>query len=193
MDITLTHKFLYTCYDLKDLTNSSTLAEFVKKLKKQAESDPARHDPMKYLGDGFELFVEALIKLSPVDNRVGITDYQNAPYDEAGVDGFGLGLNGRPAAVQVKFKSDHESLLTETRDNMAGFLSVAQSSDYNVLRNDFATNLLVITYGEGLHPKTKEHFFRDGVRVLGRSELRQLVDNNLMFWKHFADLVAAYV
>ena len=193
MDITLTHEFLSACYDLKDLTNSSTLAEFVKKLEKQAKSDTARHDPMKYLGDGFELFVEALIKLSPVDNRVGITNYQNAPYDEAGVDGFGLGLNGRPAAVQVKFKSDHESLLTETRDNIAGFGMVAHSSSYNVLREDSATNLLVITYGEGLHPKTKEHFFRDGVRVLGRSELRQLVDNNTMFWKHFADLVAAYV
>jgi hypothetical protein len=192
MNIALDHKFLFTCYDLKDLTNSITLAEFTKKLKKQADMHPDRHDPMKYIGDGFELFVEALIKLSPVDNRIGITQYQNAPYDEAGIDGFGIGSNGRPAAVQVKFKSDHESLLTETKDNIAGFLAVAQSSDYNVARDDFSTNLLIVTYGEGLHMKTREMFFRDGVRVLGRNDLRQLVDNNIMFWKHFADLVAPF-
>jgi hypothetical protein len=192
MNIALDHKFLFTCYDLKDLTNSITLAEFTKKLKKQADLHPDRHDPMKYIGDGFELFVEALIKLSPVDNRIGITQYQNAPYDEAGIDGFGIGSNGRPAAVQVKFKSDHESLLTETKDNIAGFLAVAQSSDYNVARDDFSTNLLIVTYGEGLHMKTREMFFRDGVRVLGRDDLRQLVDNNIMFWKHFADLVAPF-
>lgn len=193
MEIKLDHQFLYKCHDLKDLTNCVTLADFVKKLKKQSGLNPARYDPPKYIGDGFELFVEALVKLSPVDNRIGISNYQNAPYDEAGVDGFGLGLNGNPAAVQVKFKSDHESLLTETCDNIAGFGMVAHSSDYNVLREDSATNLLVITYGDGLHPKTKEHFFRDGVRVLGRSELRRLVDNNLMFWKHFADLVEPFV
>lgn len=193
MNITLEHEFLYKCYDLADLADSKTLAEFARKLKKQSTSDPDRHDPLKYLGDGFELFVEALIKLSPVDNRIGITEYQNAPYDEAGIDGFGLGLNGRPAAVQVKFKSDHESLLTETKDNIAGFLSVAQSSDYDVQRDDFDTNLLVITYGKGLHQKTIDHFFRDGVRCLGRNELRQIVDNNTMFWKHFSDLVAPFV
>lgn len=197
MNIALTHAFLTIChggkYNLEELcTGNRKISEYVSKLKKQANYHPTRNSPAKFIGDGFEMLIEALIKLSPVDNRLGISDYKNAPYDEAGIDGYGIGSNGRPAAVQIKFKSDHEYLLTETKDNMAGFLSVAQSSDYDVIRDDFSTNLLVITYGEGLHHKTIEQFFRDGVKVIGRDGLRNMVDNNVVFWDKFVELTKPY-
>ena len=186
MNTKLTHQFLYMCYDLHELLYGvELLSTFKTRLVKQSEKYPDRHDPYKYRGDGFEMFVEALIKLSPVDNRIGISEYQNAPYDEAGIDGFGIGFNGKPAAVQIKFKGDGKKMITESEDNIAGFLAVAQNTTYNVNRDDFATNLLIVTTGAGLHRNTEEQFFADGVRVLNNEKLRMLVDNNLAFWDNF--------
>ena len=61
----LTHPFLYQCHNIDSLLkNVYKISTYCNRLEKQSILFPDRYDPDKYKGDGFELFVEALIKLS---------------------------------------------------------------------------------------------------------------------------------
>ncbi|MFV2013887.1 MAG: hypothetical protein ACC656_00525, partial [Candidatus Heimdallarchaeota archaeon] len=77
MNITLEHHFLNTCHDIDGLLRDvKKINTFITRLINQSTLYPNRYTPDDYKGDGFEFFVEALIKLSPIDNRIGITKYQ---------------------------------------------------------------------------------------------------------------------
>ena len=65
MNIELTHPFIHRCHDIDDLLSGHKLNTFLRKLEIQSVLFPDRYEPPKYKGDGFELFGEALIKLSP--------------------------------------------------------------------------------------------------------------------------------
>ena len=72
----LIHPFLFNCHDIDSLLKSvKKISTFCTNLEKQSILFPNRYDPDKYKGDGLELFAEALIKLSPIDNRIGIANY----------------------------------------------------------------------------------------------------------------------
>jgi hypothetical protein len=187
--IELTHSFLLTCHNLSDLLdNCNKLSTFCSRLVKQSELYPNRYDPLKYRGDGFELFTEALIKLGSTDNRIGIYDYQNSIADAPGVDGFGIGSNGKPATVQCKFVSKTDTYLTAT-GNLSNF--VTQSIlKFDVDKND-EFNMLIVTTATGLHHYSDQVMFDKKVKCLGYNELRQLVDNNLAFWNQFRKLLSA--
>lgn len=189
MEIKLTHSFLLTCHNLDALLKDChKLSTFCSRLIKQSTEFPNRYDPFKYRGDGFELFVEALIKLSPVDNRIGISKYQNSQVDAPGVDGFGTGSNGKPATVQCKFVGNSEKQLTAgNTSNLANFVN--QSLLMFEVDPKNQNNMLVVTTAAGLHHYTDATLFQGKVRCLGYEELRQLVDNNLVFWDLFRELV----
>ena len=187
MNIQLTHSFLLTCNDLQGLLKDcNKLSTFSTRLVKQSEQFPDQQDPRKYRGDGFELFVEALIKLSPVDNRIGIYNYSNSTPDTPGVDGFGLGSNGKPATVQCKFVSDSSKLLT-AESNLSNFVNQSVFK-FDVDVKD-SQNMLVVTTASGLHHYTDAVMFDKKVRCLGYVELRRMVDNNFAFWEQFRELI----
>ena len=73
----LIHPFLFRCHNIDDLLKDvKKLSTFCRHLEQQSILFPDRYNADKYKGDGFELFVEALIKLSPIENRyIGIGDY----------------------------------------------------------------------------------------------------------------------
>jgi hypothetical protein len=144
---------------------------------------PEKHDPFKYRGDGFELFAEALIKLSPVNNEIGVFDYRPVVSGDTGVDGYGIGSNGTPATVQVKFRANTETVLTANEDHLTNFLATSQNK-YGVLLED-RSNMLVITNAKELHYFTEAEMLHGKVRCLGNERLRLLVDNNNAFWHHF--------
>lgn len=189
MNISLSHKFVNRCYDKASLLhNVNKMSTFCTNLEKQAKSDPDRFPINDYLGDGFECFGEALIKLSPVDNRIGITDYSPNRKIDKGVDGSGTGFNGRPATVQFKYKSKGPSVaLSSNEDHLTNFL--AQSiMEYDVSKED-NTNMLIITTAPGLHFFTEQEMLYGKVRCLGLEQLKQLVDNNQAFWDAFRKLL----
>lgn len=188
MNITLTHKFKFTCHNLHDLlTNCNKLSTFCTRLEKQSLLHPNRYCPQKYKGDGFELFTEALIKLSPVDNRIGIGNYKViGEGEDFGVDGIGIGANGNPATVQVKYRSNNSQLLTANKDHLSNFVQASIVHE-NVDKDD-NNNMLIITTAKGLHHFTDNEMYKNKVRCLGYDELRQLVDNNLLFWDSFRNL-----
>lgn len=187
MNITLTHRFLYTAHSLTELlTGCTKLSTFCSRLEKQAVLYPNRYNPDKYKGDGFELFAEALIKLSPVDSRIGISNYIVIEGQDVGVDGTGIGNNGKTATVQVKYRGHGKLSLTAVKDNLNGF--VMASLLHNKVDPNDKHNMLVITTAAGLHHFTDREMFLGQVRCLGYDELRTMVDNNNLFWSAFRAL-----
>lgn len=192
MNIKLTHSFLLKCHNLTELLSGcNKMSTFCSRLEKQAAMHPNRYDPEKYKGDGLELFVEALIKLSPVDNRIGIGEYKIVEGQDVGVDGSGIGANGKPATVQVKYRGNNDSVLTANNDHLSNFTS-ASMLHYDVDPKD-VNNMLIITTAKGLHFFTDQEMYAGKVRCIGiggsgNEGLRELVDNNLLFWNAFREL-----
>jgi hypothetical protein len=183
----LTHPFLFKCHDINNLLdNVYKLSTYCNKLEKQAIMFPNRYDPDKYKGDGFELLVEALIKLSPVDNRIAIGNYVPVVDNDTGVDGFGVGIDGNPATVQIKYRSDSTKLLTANLDHLNNFVATSLLR-YNVDPKS-KTNMLIVTTAEGLHYYTDAEMFQHQVRCIGHAQLRELIDNNILFWDSFRNL-----
>ena len=188
MEIKLEHHFVKTCHDINNLLKDvKKLNTYISRLERQSNLYPNRYDPETYKGDGFELFTEALLKLSPIDNRLGIGNYQIEKGQDTGVDGFGIGIDGRPATVQVKFRSNNEQYLTANDDHLSNFVVVSQNR-YNV-PVDATNNMLIITSAAGVHHFTESAMFQNKIVVFGREQLRRLVDNNILFWDTFRQLV----
>jgi hypothetical protein len=188
MEVKLIHPFLFNAHDLDGLLKDThKLATYCSKLEKQSILWPNRYDPDKYKGDGFELFAEALIKLSPVDNHIAIGNYQLVLEGDTGVDGFGIGFDGLPATVQVKYRSNHLIGLTANEAHLTNFTSTSFMR-YNVDPKT-KTNLLIITTAAGLHYYTDNEMFQNQVRCLGYEDLRIKLDNNILFWDAFRELI----
>lgn len=184
MKIELEHNFKHNCHDVKSLlTDVNKLSTFISRLDKLSKLYPDRYDPDTFKGDGFELFVEFLIKASPVDNRIGISEYNIVNGNDTGVDGVGIGTNGEIATVQAKYRNDQRWTLTANTDHLSNFTSTSLMR-YNV-NPDSTKNMLIITTAEGLHHYTANVMFQNQVRCLGYKELRVMVDNNLVFWNLF--------
>lgn len=188
MHIELNHPFKNRSHNLKELLiNCNKLSTFCSNLEKQSILYPDRYDPDKYKGDGFELFIEALIKLSPIDNRIGISNYEvGNENSDTGVDGRGLGIDGKLATVQVKYRSNNTQLLTTNKDHLSNFV---MTSLFEGVDKDTKTNMLIITTAEGLHHFTDNEMFLNKVRCIGYKQLRELVDNNINFWNNFRKLL----
>jgi len=93
--IIIEHTFLTKCHDLKSLfEKTNKLSTFMNKLEIQSLKDPLCYDTNKYLGDGFEFFIEILLKLHPVDNRIGVYNYSPKLMNDNGVDGLGVNILG---------------------------------------------------------------------------------------------------
>jgi len=189
MKIILEHPFLNRCHNINELLSDvKKLATFFTNLEKQSILFPNRYDPEKYKGDGFELFCEALIKLSPIENRfIGIGNYKPIKENEdIGVDGIGIGIDGNVATVQCKYRKNNLSLLTADNDKLTNF-TWASVAKYNIDPNS-KNNMLIITTADSLHHFTNDEMLLNKVRCLGYKKLRTLVDKNILFWNAFREL-----
>ena len=197
MEIKLTHPFLRNSHFIGDkigvvelLKGTNKLSTFCSKLEKQSIIDIDLRDPDKYKGDGFELFVEAFIKLNSTNKIVGINNYipiECSGNIDLGVDGFGTGIDDKAATVQVKYKSNHMIFLTANEDHLTNFTWIS-ISDYNV-DPQTRSNMLIVTTGKGLNHFTDNEMFKNKVRCIGYDMIKQMVDNNLPFWNEFRNLV----
>lgn len=135
------------------------------------------------------MLIEALIKLSPIDNRIGIMDYH--PIEDKcdwGVDGYGIGMNGKPCAVQMKYKSDSTKFVMFNDDHIANFIAYSQKFKVD---SDDTKNLIIFTTGSGLHHSMPENEICQNsegkFRLVCRNynDLRGMLDNNFSFWNLF--------
>lgn len=186
------HGFGYRAHDLNDLFDKTNkISTFMSKLEKQSLIDPLRYESNKYKGDAFEFLVEILLKSHAYDNRLGITDYEPIQFDDNGVDGVGINLSGEKCVVQVKYRSNQNSVLSVNQDHLSNMISDGMfkhgvSADPKKLglitEKKVAPLHYVITTATGLHHYTDNENFKGYVHCIGYDQLRAMLDNNLSFW-----------
>jgi hypothetical protein len=186
------HNFKTKSHDLIGLFHGvNRFSTFMRNLERQAIIDPLRYDVQKYLGDGFEFFVEVFLSLHPVDNRVGVYNYVPVQENDNGVDGLGVNILNQPSVVQVKYRSNTQTLLTANIDHLSNLFSDGMLSHNVVSDNANAKNYrhFVFTTAEGLHFYTDQEMFKGKVRCFAYNDFRTLLDNNHVFWDKVRELI----
>jgi hypothetical protein len=183
--LSLKHRFAKQCYSVnKLLDNTDKLSTFMRKLEAQATEEPDRWDRDTYVGDGFECLVEALIKLSPMDKRINIMNYQPQTGPDYGIDGIGYGHDGQAHTVQMKYRSNTISVLTANKDHISNFVSQS-AMKYNISK-DYG-HMTIFTTAKDLHEEINREMYNDKVRTIGYDDIRKLIDGNAAFWSQFRD------
>jgi len=188
----LQHTFKTKAHNLIDLfDNTYKMSTFMRKLEKQSIISPLNYEPQKYIGDGFEFFIELFLKLHPCDNRVGVYEYTPTQENDNGVDGIGVNIKNEKSVVQIKYRSNTTTLLTANKDHLSNMFS-----DGMLAHNVIADNInkknyrhFVFTTATGLHFYTDEQMFKSTVKCIGYKDLRSMLDNNLPFWNKALKIV----
>jgi hypothetical protein len=167
----------------------STIKELIKKIDKFSETDYQKFnypDPEKFKGNVFEIFAEVFFKLFSSHNKIGIYNYQpvNGNQDY-GVDGTGIGMDGKPSTIQVKFRKNYTSQLTSDDLKQFPFQSIVQ---YGV-EPKTRSNMVVFTTAKDLHWVTDGNVFLGRITTIGYQAISAFVDNNWVFWKNFTDII----
>lgn len=180
------HNFKTKSHNLAGLFSGVTrFSTFMRRLEAQSVLDPNRYDTQKYLGDGFEFFVELMLKLSPTDNRLGVYDYEPTQENDNGVDGVGVNISLEKSVVQIKYRSDTRTMLTGNRDHLSNLFTDGMLAHNVVSDNDNKKNFrhYVFTTAKSLHFYTDQEMYKGKVKCIGYQDLRNLLDNNLKFWQ----------
>ena len=189
----LKHVFLYNADDAPALfSECEKMSTFCSRLEKQAkDNDRDDEEYRDYVGAGFELFVEVLLTLFPNDTRLGgLSEYEPIQVDDTGADGRALNFNGLPSMVQVKYKSDKTMLLSANKNRLGNMVVAGQFEGIPLAVNEEeASRYFVFTTAAGLHPFTKDKFFRNYVKCVGWDTLRRIVDSNVGFLQDALNLV----
>ena len=181
----LQHNFKDQAHNLTNLFSGVHLmSTFMRRLEQQALEDVNRYDPDKYVGDGFEFFIELFLMLHPVDNRVGVYDYKPVQENDNGVDGIGVNIRGERCVVQIKYRANTQSLLTATQDHLSNMFSDGMVAHNVTSDNTDAKNFrhFVFTTAKGLHFYTDAEMYKGKVKCIGYNDLRAMLDNNIPFW-----------
>lgn len=178
------HHFQYTCYNIDWLLDGCyKLSTYMSRLRTQSEKNPDLFDPDKYFGDGFEALIESVILQFGQTKKIMIKDYQPIHEDDLGVDGFGYGPNGEIHTVQIKARSNSQSVLTANKDHISNFVAHSHSRYGGESKVKYMT---IFTTAADLH-RVAHEMYANEVRVIGNKDIKNLIDNNDMFWTTFRD------
>lgn len=184
--IKLEHRFTKLCNCKKALLkNVITLHAFMKNIEKLAETQSVFYkDKESFKGEAFECFIEFLNKI-----RDGLYVYNYRLLDnddkDTGVDALGTGKNGKPATIQIKYRSNTQQLLTANEDHLSNFTS-SSVFKYDVDPKD-TKNMIIFTTAQDLHYFTKNQMLFNKVTCVNFEEISAIVDNDVMFWKEFEE------
>jgi len=103
----------------KDVTKFST---FCSRLGKQAELDIDRYPRDQFVGDGFEFFAELFFKHFKDNPTLGVHEYHPIKGNDNGVDAYGINMDLKHCAFQIKYRSDATQLLT-AKDGLDSFVA----------------------------------------------------------------------
>ena len=186
------HGFGKRAHDLAGLfEGTNKMSSFMYKLEKQSFIDPDRYDPNKYVGDGFEFFVEIFLLSHAYDNRIGITGYVPVQMDDNGVDGVGVNMVGEKCVVQVKYRGDNRQFLSANKDHL-GNMVVDAMMKFDIIKpenNTHCPRYYVITTAKGLHHYTDNEMFKGFVKCIGIDDLKYMLDGNESFWNMCREIV----
>jgi hypothetical protein len=186
------HQFIYNAHNIMELFEGvRKFSTFKNRLEKQALLNPVRYPTEKYLGDGFEFFIELMLSVFPCDKRMGVYDYKPVlAHEDIGMDGSGVNINNEPCAVQIKYKTDTTSELTANRDRLSNFITAAAHQGI-FFDNDNPKNIrhFIFTTAESLHHYTDNEMFKNKVRCFGIKHIKEITDNNIIFWEKITEMV----
>lgn len=170
--------------------NVNTVNQLINKIKKESQNYKKFNiiDSYKMEGDLFEIFGEIYFKLfgSVANAACGIANYKPVPpIEDNGVDGFGIGVDNKPATVQIKFRSNVEKNLLERDIKQFGYQSIIK---YNVDKNT-KHNMVIFTTASGLHWYTESNIFLGKMRVIGLHEIKKMINNNSCFWINVMEII----
>ena len=136
-------------------------------------------DQDKMKGDLFEIFAELYLKLQGTGPTVGVYDYKPVKaIEDFGVDGKGLGIDGKALTVQVKFRSNPLTELTEKDIKQFPLQSIKK---YGVDMNT-KHNLVLFTSCVGMHYVTEKDVYDNMIRTINILKLKKDLNNNIPFW-----------
>ena len=190
--IQLQHNFQTKAHSLVNLFEGVTkMSTFMRRLETDAVLDPNRYDPFKYLGDGFEFFTELFLALHPTDNRIGVYQYVPVQENDNGVDGVGVNIKAEKCVVQIKYRSNAQTLLTANTDHLSNMISDGQFNHGVVADMADTKNYrhFIFTTAEGLNFYTDIEMFKSKVRCFGYNDFRAMLDNNVVFWQTCLEIV----
>jgi len=186
------HLFKSKCHDLKGLfDNVNRLSTFMRNLERQSLIDPIRYDTTKYLGDGFEFFIELFLKLHPNDNRVGVYNYQPIQENDNGVDGIGVNIKNQKCVVQIKYRSNTKTTLTTNKDHLSNLITDGMMT-HNVVddnKNNKNFKHFIFTTADGLHHYTNDEMFKSKVKCINHKDIKSMIDNNIIFWNNIRSII----
>jgi len=140
----------------------------------------------RFKGDVFEIFIDAFLLILGSNANIAVYDYQpEKKKNDWGVDGFGKGSNNKPLTVQIKFRSEYDM---ELKSEHLGQFPYQSLLNYGVELNN-PDNLLLITSCKGLNAITASQVFRNTIREINGEMIRNLVDDNYVFWNNLLDII----
>jgi hypothetical protein len=164
--------------------------DFNKNLHSTAESLKPWYKYKDTLGDGMEVFVEGLIKLTENDNRIGISNYEPYPIqNDYGLDGVGDNIIGEKSVVQIKYRIDPTVWLTRNNDNLGAFIEQGLILE-DVTFTGEAPRHYIFTSAAGVARKTMEETWNNAnIKVYGIGDIKKLIGGHTNFWNNFIKLI----
>lgn len=185
----LNHLFKTRCHDLKELfAEVKTLKGFMKNLNKQALYNVDAYPEKDYLGDGFEFFIELLLK-HPKYKKFDISDYNPIKSNQdTGVDGYGINKDCLRCAIQIKYKTDTNSYLNNNSDHLSNMFSTCMYEGiFHEPNKDF--KYFIFTTADGLDYHTQDVMFKNMVKCYGYKDISKVIDNVDLFWKPIQEMI----
>lgn len=153
----------------------------------------------KYMGEVFEVFVEALLRSwghdtqwpSQYESTAGEgMDEAGANNPDFGVDGLAVNPEGHRCAVQVKYRTNKARGLTYKGDALAHLVSDAVLNHGVEFNGDTSegTKFFIFTNCAGLN-SFAEKAFRDNVVCVGGEQISARVDGHTELWAKMRDYI----
>lgn len=170
----------------KLLVGTNTFQAFCRKLVKCSK---IKYDPNKYLGDGFEWFVNEFLWLFQFDKKVGVYDYKVWEEEDTGIDGTGVNMNGDLSVVQVKFRTNVTTELTANTDHLSNLVTAGLVHKNVVMDTENRKNFrhFVFTNAKGLHWYTDSMMFNGTVSCFDSEKFKKMLDHNFRFWNQMRE------
>ncbi len=181
----------FASYDIKEFSKIievNTLDAFIKNVLKYGKmQDPDIYDPLKYMGDCWEVFAEFFFKFFNGDHTLTYTanyepNLSNLNPDR-GIDGRGVStLDGKLCVIQCKFKANPNDYLTN-KDNISNVVADASLSEEWVTNGK---NAIIFTSCKGVHP----NHAMVNAHCISKKEIARRVDKNVVFWNDFKSVIS---
>lgn len=181
----LQHHASFDIAELPQILEVNTLSAFVKNVVKYGKiQDPDIYEPLKYMGDCWEVFAEFFFKFFNGDHILTYTaNYEpNSIKDDRGIDGRGIStIDGKKCVIQNKFKANPNSYLT----NDVNVSNIVADAVYNDKLIPNGKNVILFTSCKGVHPN---HAMASSYCITYK-DISRRVDNNVVFWNDFRAII----